>query len=473
LIRIAKYSSIIFRPGAGSYSWRRAIFTVLLAVLFFSAFLFFHEANFLEKGHPAMHIDLEGNWLGQTFVAQKAGLEGIEIFCGRPALREPGTFLFCLYASPDKKKVLRRSSSGLSKLFKENSLIFRFEPFAESRNRYFYFEVFKKRSLPNSDSLSFSARPYDTYMDGSGYRDGSPVDAQLIFQPVYDFRYVFWELVRRSARSVPAVIGALLMLFLPGSCLLVWSGCGESLDFPERTAFTAGLSLSCYPILMLYAELFSLRFSTFSFWLVMCLFFVGTALGLKVRRKSGERPVSSVFPKTLSPEHVLLAAIVAISTIVRFYIVRNLPAPLWADSHHHTILTRLIVENGNVPNSWLPYALAETVDYHFGFHAMTAFFHWATQLPLLRCTLLFGQLLNILVAPMSYLLAKRLTGSAWAGVFAALMSGLLSKYPMFYVNWGRYTQLAGQIILPCLLVAAWMILERKEKSKSAVLSALF
>jgi hypothetical protein len=45
---------------------------------------------------------------------------------------------------------------------------------------------------------------------------------------------------------------------------------------------------------------------------------------------------------------------------------------------------------------------------------------------------------------------------------AVLVAGLLTPMPMFYVNWGRYTQLAGQVILP---VALWLTLEAVEADR--------
>jgi hypothetical protein len=44
-----------------------------------------------------------------------------------------------------------------------------------------------------------------------------------------------------------------------------------------------------------------------------------------------------------------------------------------------------------------------------------------------------------------------------------LVAGLLSTMPMYYVNWGRYTQLAGQVILPGAVYLIWVTLETKAR----------
>jgi hypothetical protein len=47
-----------------------------------------------------------------------------------------------------------------------------------------------------------------------------------------------------------------------------------------------------------------------------------------------------------------------------------------------------------------------------------------------------------------YLLTTTLTRSRLAGVLAALIAGLFTPMPAYYASWGRFTQLAGLLILP-------------------------
>ncbi|MCK4824319.1 hypothetical protein KA005_51680, partial [bacterium] len=61
-----------------------------------------------------------------------------------------------------------------------------------------------------------------------------------------------------------------------------------------------------------------------------------------------------------------------------------------------------------------------------------------------------------------YPLAVRLGGNRWAGVAAVLIAGLFVSMPMFYINWGRYTQLTGQVILPASVYLCWALLDKKK-----------
>jgi hypothetical protein len=123
------------------------------------------------------------------------------------------------------------------------------------------------------------------------------------------------------------------------------------------------------------------------------------------------------------------------------------------------MMAQLIVDNGGLFDSWLPYAPLKTFTYHYGFHAAVAFFHWLTGMDMPRSVLLVGQLLNALAAFAIYPLAVRLTGNRWVGLIAILTAAILSPMPGFYVNWGRYTQLAGQIILPIALCFTWEMVD--------------
>ncbi len=76
-----------------------------------------------------------------------------------------------------------------------------------------------------------------------------------------------------------------------------------------------------------------------------------------------------------------------------------------------------------------------------------------------------GQILNALAVLTLYPLAVKISrGNRWAGVGAIFVSGLIFSIPAFYVNWGRYAQLAGQVILPITLWLLWESIDRDQWS---------
>jgi hypothetical protein len=157
-----------------------------------------------------------------------------------------------------------------------------------------------------------------------------------------------------------------------------------------------------------------------------------------------------------------LAVIFTITLAVRLTMTRDLAAPAWVDSVHHAAITRLIQEQGAYPNQYSPYIDIAAVQYHPGFHAGLAFFQWLSGQPLSAAMLLYGQVLNALSVLAVYLLTTTLL-RPWplaelplplpprthiAGLLAALVVGVATPMPAYYVSWGRFTQLAGLIILP-------------------------
>jgi hypothetical protein len=117
------------------------------------------------------------------------------------------------------------------------------------------------------------------------------------------------------------------------------------------------------------------------------------------------------------------------------------------------MITSLIIDGGRVPTGYLPYVPVETFTYHFGFHSLAAVFAMLTGTTAQYAVLLLGQVMNILSVPLAYMLNRTLFGSRLAGLGAALLTASVSLMPAFYVNWGRYTQLSGHLLLMLALVS--------------------
>jgi hypothetical protein len=207
-----------------------------------------------------------------------------------------------------------------------------------------------------------------------------------------------------------------------------------------------GLGLALWPTLLLYTTL--IHVPAGSIWLY-ALLALSAALIYRQRIYFGlQRPTLEV---------ALLGVALLASLAVRLYFIRDLQAPLYGDSVHHTIVTELIVDHGGVPSDYLPYIPLISFTYHFGFHTQAALLIWASGIDATLAVLYVGQALNALTVLAAYYLSTGLFHPArwakWAGLVSAMITGLVSTMPAFYANWGRYTQLAGQAILPFAMVA--------------------
>jgi uncharacterized membrane protein (DUF485 family) len=150
---------------------------------------------------------------------------------------------------------------------------------------------------------------------------------------------------------------------------------------------------------------------------------------------------------------LLLAAIGA----WRWHQTKDLALPPWVDGVHHTLLVRILLEQGRIPDTWAPQLPDVPLYYHFGFHVTAALLArllgW-TGTRLGDAMLLANLLWQVAAAAGVGVLVWSFSRDRRASVIAAALTGFVSQMPAFYVAWGRYTLLAGVTILIWGMVAA-------------------
>lgn len=146
---------------------------------------------------------------------------------------------------------------------------------------------------------------------------------------------------------------------------------------------------------------------------------------------------------------VLLAATVAL----RAWQARLLLMPAWVDSVHHALLVRMLVGQGHLPGTWAPYLPEVPFYYHFGFHLTAAALARITGLDPGRAVLIAGHFWQAGMVFAVYLAGRILWRDerAW---MAALLVAFVSEMPAHYVTWGRYTLLAGLVVMTLAIAAA-------------------
>ncbi|MEJ2210413.1 MAG: hypothetical protein P8129_15450 [Anaerolineae bacterium] len=403
-----------------------------------------------------------GQAVGQTFVARHGGLAGVEILLV-PTVPAARSITLHLRAQPQAETDLATASLDLPAEAEAGFYRFTFPALADSHGQYYY--AFLQSGEPGV-SVALSAG--DTYLDGAAYQDHHPLEAQTGFRLVYAPLEVALDLVRALWSGLGLLAATALLFVVPGWALLAWLWPGRPRPWAVTLGLAVGISLALYPLLLLWTDLVGLHLGAWYAWLPALL--GGAALLWRYRRgllslpgrlRRGPRAGGlrawargAAFWPDLS-----LILVMGLLFVVRLLAVRSLDVPLWGDSYQHTMIVQLLIDNGGLFDSWAPYVPLDQFTYHFGFHAAAAALHWITGLPAAAATLWTGQLLNVLAVVALYPLAHRMaaglsdTGRRWAGVVAVLFAGLLCHMPMTYTNWGRYTQLAGQAILPA---AAWL-----------------
>jgi hypothetical protein len=399
--------------------------------------------------------------IGQTFTSWHDGLLAVDLFL-KPATLRTGFLQLSLQAGPIDSKEIVKSQIPLARITNPGFYRFTFPPQDHSSLRDYYF----KCRVVGEGRLEMGVGPGESYLEGALYQNDQPRDAQSVFRLAYDPAWLIRGLAQEAVHWLGIMGIALLLFVLPGWSLISMFGSRLELhSWAEKLGVAVGVSLALYPVLMLWTNLLGIYLGSGLVWITLTASL--TALVFVNRRWRPARWAASWrnwrHSEAPGPD-IALVSIILIVFFVRFYAIRTLAVPLWGDSLQHTMIARLIADHGGLFNSWEPYADLQTFTYHFGFHANAAVFHWATGWALERATLWLGQIMNGLAVVGLYSLAFRFTGNRWAGVGSVLLAGLLFPLPMGYVNWGRYTQLGGQTILPAMVVLAWVALKNRERA---------
>lgn len=396
--------------------------------------------------------------LGQTLVARHGGLNGIDIWLD-PTAETEGQLYLRVRAEPDAEEDLVTATLQLTDVTVPGFHRFPFSPLRDSHGSYYYATV----EMDGRGEIGVGAGPGDAYQDGALYHAGEPQDAQMSFRLVYSPRWIAFDVAGAVARGLGLLGVTGLLYVVPGWALLAWLG-PKRLSWAEMVGLAAGVSLALYPLLFLWTDLLGLYLGPLYAWgPVLC------GVAALIWRYRDWRPMKVwaslenwARSDGLVPDMTLLI-VMGLVFAARLLVVRTLDAPMWGDSYQHTMITQLLVDNGGLFDSWEPYAGLHSFTYHFGFHTAMAAWHWVTGATMANGVLWGAQILNGLAVMALYPLAVHISGSRWAGVGAVLVTGLLSPMPMSYVNWGRYTQLAGQVVLPAAVVLSWRSFEAADR----------
>ncbi len=400
----------------------------------------------------------EKQTVGQTMTATYAGLTGVEVFIYPGLTQKGGDLRLHLLSSPDRRDEIAQAVLPADEIIEPGYYAFLFPPLPDSNQKDYYFTI----DLVNSSRVDFATSSGDAYLNGALYLNDRPVDSQMAFRLLYNPAQMIGGLLLEGIRWIGILLAGVFLFVLPGWAILslVWKDWG-SLRWLEKAALSTGTSLAVYPVLLLWTDLLGIHLGPVNAWgpAVLGLGYIAwrnRRARLKIPRVDWR---SSEFWGQLA-----IIPVLGLIILVRMWVVRNLSVPLWGDSYHHTVMAQLIVDHGGLFANWQPYADLFSLTYHFGLHSFIAAFHWVTRLPMPEATLWTGQLLNVYAVLALYPLAVKLGRSSWAGCVAILCAGLLAQMPMFYTNWGRYSQLAGQVVLPAAIWIVWEIVERLPKS---------
>ena len=406
--------------------------------------------------------------IGQTLLGRYDGLQGVSIYL-QPENAGPGIIHLFVQTSPDTNQSLAQAFISSKDVSRPGYYAFQFSPIEHTTLQDLFIQV----SYTGDGSVQLGAAGGTAYLNGALYQNSIAQNAQMAFFLDYSALIAALGLFKEGLWWALYLLMAVFLFVLPGWALLsgLWSSWNK-LHWTERLGLAAGASLPLYPAFMLWMSLLGIRLGALYAWLPPVA--GGAFLLWKNMRAFKSRPHQKrqarnfISSGSFTWADLAFLVLVGLVILVRFWEVRSLEIPMWGDSYQHTVIAQLLVDNKGLFSSWQPYAEAQTFSYHFGFHNLAAVFHWLSGLTLPQSTLWTGQILNILAVISLAPLANRLGRNRWAGAATILLAGLLFQMPNFYTNWGRYTQLAGQVILATVVWLLWSYFEDKSHSWRAL-----
>lgn len=411
----------------------------------------------LSQASPVIQGDIT---VAQSFVATLPYLTAIEIRIVVPeeglpvAAKLPlSLHLFEVDGATGAESLVRDSTLPTGNLRHNDFVRFTFAPLPDSKNRAYRFVL----SAPAGNRLGVWISGLNAYDGGQLYQAGQPAAGDLVFHTFsrYDASQAASDSLIALVQGFPLWLGLLALLLLPGYAILSWC----SPDYPAaplaRLALAGGLSLALLPLLLLWATTLGLSWAAPGIWFYLLLALLLWAIA-QWRRGWPELALWRRDPERLWTLTGLV--VLALVWASRYIQIRRLVVPAWVDAVHHTAITQIIMETGKVPQSFRPIMPVDRFFEHFGFHTLAAAYGWLVGATAPEAVLAAGQAVNILAVLAVGLLAWLLSGRSAGAVTAMVLAGLLSWMPAYYVTWGRYTQLAGQALVPAalLLCLVWI-----------------
>lgn len=246
-----------------------------------------------------------------------------------------------------------------------------------------------------------------------------------------------------------------IMQVLPGWALLSLGGYWKQFNTIQRWLLAYFLGMAVYPVLFYLMRLvipgLQIGFNKLILLLFLCL-----VLNLWQFRKSWRENFK--FRK----EDLFLAGLLIVLLATRLIPAWQYPYPAWSDSLHHSIITKLVMLNGQLPDTMLPFDPASLKGYHLGLYSLSGSLGLLSNVAPHTALLYYAQITNALAGFAVFVFLDKKVGRI-AALAGLVFTGLVSFQPALYFNWGRFTQLSSQTLLFPATLLFWIAIESNTK----------
>lgn len=419
----------------------------------------------------------DSSTISQSFLVNHDGLHRMTLFFvpSNEQTLPSGQLTFTL--RDDREQIVHQQHVAASEIGGGRHYLFFFAPQPDSALRRYTIEL--SADSPPNEAISVWADIQNRY-PGLLALNGEQRQGDLLMEWGYKpTAAVLWFNLLEALNGYGLTFFITLLLWtLPGLAILLWLDLNhdEPWSLQQIWATALALSASLLVILPQFTYLLGIELGGWAVWLLLALSLLSLLLAYqRGARIKVERPNGMTF---------LYGGLLLLVVASRWLAIHSLIGPQWGDSVHHALITQLLLDYGGIFETYNPYLPLAPFTYHAGFHLLSAWLAWAVPpggevMSGTTAILLGGQWLNVMAVIMVGLLAEGLT--RWqgradiaqrAGILALLLAALLTEMPAFYVNWGRYTQLAGQVFLPPALLWSMISWQPNQKRRWLLMTVL-
>jgi len=247
--------------------------------------------------------------------------------------------------------------------------------------------------------------------------------------------------------TVKTLFTILILLLLPGWAILAGTGYWRKWNPLQRWFLAICLGVSFWPIFYYSTRTLipSLRIGTNK--LIIILAFFAVIIFIQLRKNWKEQ-------LKFGENAGIVILVLMITLLSRLIVAYEFPYLAGDDSLHHSLITNLVATTGRLPYNILPFDSTNLNHYHLGLYALTGPLQLLVGISAPQALLWFSQFLNGLCGLGIFLMLDRKV-SREAGIFGMISVGLFSIFPSWFINWGRFTQLAAQTVLLPAALLAW------------------
>jgi len=218
-------------------------------------------------------------------------------------------------------------------------------------------------------------------------------------------------------------------------------------------SFAAGIVLIVF-VVFLY-KLLNIKLDVLSIITAIIFLFV---LSIFCKIKRNEK-LKVVFKRKIEINDLILIIIFWLSVFSRIYPIKDLIAPLEYDPIAISTISRLIVDNQGIPDSWNPY-MPTKLSYPPGFPSIVAWYNILSNVPIPTIILFFTNFIQALLPLAVYGFALALLKNKFQS-FAAAIITLIAVYPIFDFTIGMNSTILSYFLTVIVLAIVYFNIDLK------------